>query len=161
MKNKHVGLLIVGIAILFFLLIFSFNNALNEIFAATCTDKNIPYDENCPVAVTLRTQKIIGYGLIGLLISLGLFFILHKEKKQTSPNPLDEKDRKKLLENLDEEEKVIINLLQVHEGSLYQSDLIKETNFSKVKMTRILDRLEGKKILERKRRGMTNIVIIR
>ena len=44
---------------------------------------------------------------------------------------------------------------------MYQSSLMKETGFSKVKTTRVLDRLETKKILERKRRGMTNLVVLR
>ena len=44
---------------------------------------------------------------------------------------------------------------------MYQSDVMKELELSKVKVTRILDRLEGKGILERKRRGMTNIVILK
>ena len=34
-------------------------------------------------------------------------------------------------------------------------------DFSKVKITRILDRLEGKHLVNRERRGMTNIVILR
>ena len=38
--------------------------------------------------------------------------------------------------------------------------LIQETGFSKVQMTRILDRMEGRKIIERKRRGMTNVIIL-
>ena len=62
---------------------------------------------------------------------------------------------------LDEDEKKIYGLLKQNEGSMYQSDLIKETELSKVAITRILDKLESKKIIDRKRRGMTNIVILR
>ena len=47
------------------------------------------------------------------------------------------------------------------EGSVYQSDIIKETKLTKVKVTRILDKLEGKKLIDRKRRGMTNIVVLK
>jgi uncharacterized membrane protein len=64
-------------------------------------------------------------------------------------------------ENLSEEEKLIVNLLKESEGTIYQSELVDKTGFTKVKVTRILDRLEGKKIIERKRRGMTNIVILK
>ena len=69
----------------------------------------------------------------------------------------------KIIDNskLDEEEKLIYNILKNKNGSAYQSDLIKETGFSKVKITRILDKLELSEILERKRRGMTNIVVLR
>ena len=45
--------------------------------------------------------------------------------------------------------------------TIFQADLIEKTGFGKAKMTRILDRLEGKGFVERKRRGMTNVVVIR
>ena len=44
-------------------------------------------------------------------------------------------------------------------GSVYQSDIMKKTGFSKVKVSRVLDKLEQKGLLERKRRGMTNLVV--
>ena len=44
---------------------------------------------------------------------------------------------------------------------MFQSDIAEKTGFDKVKVTRVLDRLEGKQLIERKRRGMTNIVILR
>ena len=65
------------------------------------------------------------------------------------------------MKKLDAEEQKIIRLLEEKEGSTYQSDLIKETGHSKVKITRILDKLESKGILEKKRRGMTNIVVLK
>jgi len=68
--------------------------------------------------------------------------------------------KKKLISGLNEEEKKIVDLIQLKEGSIYQSDLIKESGMNKVKVSRILDRLEGKGLIDRKRRGMTNIVIL-
>lgn len=91
-------------------------------------------------------------GLLLLLISFG-----GEKETQKTKEEISEVD----LSKLDDEEKTIYNLLKLKEGSIYQSDLIKETGFSKVKTTRILDKLEGKKIIDRKRRGMTNIVILR
>jgi uncharacterized membrane protein len=43
---------------------------------------------------------------------------------------------------------------------MYQSDLLRQMGFSKVQMTRLLDKLAARKIIDRKRRGMTNIVIL-
>ena len=47
------------------------------------------------------------------------------------------------------------------QGTIFQPDLADKTGFSKVKVTRILDRLEGKQLIERKRRGMTNVVVLK
>ena len=57
--------------------------------------------------------------------------------------------------------KKIYDILVKADGSAFQSDLIKETGFSKVKVSRILDKLETKKILERRRRGLANIVVLK
>ena len=55
----------------------------------------------------------------------------------------------------------MLNALKTTEGSAYQSDLIKATGYSKVKVTRILDKMESKGIVERKRRGMANIIVMK
>lgn len=81
----------------------------------------------------------------------------HKTEK------LDKKPESKSydLARLSEEEKKIHDLLTANDNSMYQSDLIKETGFSKVKMSRLLDKMYAKGLIERKRRGMTNVVILR
>ncbi len=148
MKNKHVGLLIVGMAVIFLFIVISFNMALETIVNTTCE-----HGEMCPMQVTLRTQEIVSYSLIALLIVLGgiVFFFMREEQPQNIVN--------KKLENLDEDERKIMNIVAREEGSVYQSDLVKETGLSKVMVTRLLDKLEGKGFIERKRRGMTNIVV--
>ena len=45
-------------------------------------------------------------------------------------------------------------------GTIFQSDLVEKSDFSKVKVSRILDKLEGRQLIERKRRGMTNVVVL-
>ena len=67
---------------------------------------------------------------------------------------------KKMNKHLSSEEKEIVELLKVSNNSMYQSELSKKLDISKVQMTRILDKLEAKKVIERKRRGMTNIIIL-
>ncbi len=63
---------------------------------------------------------------------------------------------------LNAEEKTVYGLLKEEGGSMYQSRILEKTGFSKAKVTRILDRLEhDERILERKRRGMTNIVVLK
>ena len=39
--------------------------------------------------------------------------------------------------------------------------LMGKTDFSKVKVTRLLDKLEAKNLIERRRRGMTNAVVLK
>jgi hypothetical protein len=165
MKNKHVGFLVVAIAIVFFLIVMSFNNALESIVNTSCT-----HGVSCPMGVTLRNQKMVSYGLIALLATVGIIIsyflkdeqirIIHRQSSKENVVKTSVAEEKKF-ENLDEEERRIMNIVQREDGSVYQSDIIKETKLTKVKVTRILDKLEGKSLIERKRRGMTNIIIAR
>ena len=165
MKNKNVGYIILSIAILFLFLVISFNNALTSFVNNSCT-----HGIECPMQITLKTQKILSYGLIGIISAFALYLIFKKEERKTKHKPHIEtitnqeptkKETKepKQIPNLDEEEQNIMNLLNNNEGSIYQSDIIKQTHLTKVKVSRLLDKLEGKGLIERKRRGMTNIVI--
>ncbi|PIZ50697.1 hypothetical protein COY27_06305 [Candidatus Woesearchaeota archaeon CG_4_10_14_0_2_um_filter_33_13] len=166
MKNKHVGILILGMALLMFFIVMSFNMALEEIVNVSCT-----HGIACPMHSTLETQKAISYGLMSLLFLVGAFIFffmkeetitkeIHTIHKEKSTEITSDK-KKEIIENADEEEKMILNLLLNNQGSVYQSDVIKETKLTKVKVTRILDKLEGKGIIERKRRGMTNVIILK
>lgn len=173
MKNKHVGVLVIGITIVFFLIVMSFNSALETIVNTTCT-----HGTSCPMQVTLKTQKIISYSLMGLVAAAGIFitFFLKDENKKVmtevidepsntgnnnSNNGLTEEQKQQKLQNLDDDEVPIMNIILREQGSVYQSDIIKETKLTKVKVTRILDKLEGRGLIERKRRGMTNIIILK
>lgn len=154
MKNKTIGLLIIGIAVLVGLIIFSFNRALTQIVNTACT-----HGPTCPMWGTIEFQTNIGLGILVFIVLVGLYFIFFMKDRKGIIE--EKKEEKKINYVLDEQEKNIINLLKNNDNSMYQSDLIKQTNLSKVKITRILDKLEAKKLIERKRRGMTNIVILR
>ncbi len=161
MKNKQVGLLILGMAIVFLFIVMSFNNALETIVRTSCT-----HGVSCPMEITLKTQKAVSYSLIGVLTLVGGFIAFfmkedeivhhHHHKKEMSSE-----DKKRKLEHLDEAERMIMNIVLREDGSVYQSDLIKETKKSKVQVSRVLDKLEGKGLIERKRRGMTNVIVLK
>jgi uncharacterized membrane protein len=159
MKNKQVGYLILGIALIVFFIVFSFNSALENIVDTTCT-----HGVACPMQITLQTQKIVSYSLMGLLVLAGLAIIfLMKDETvvKEMKKHLSAEDKHKKLENLDEEERKVMDIILREDGSIFQSSLVNETKLSKVKVTRILDRLEGKSLIERKRRGMSNVVLLK
>ncbi len=109
----------------------------------------------CPAHESNTSWFLVGsFGVAFLILGAGiyLFFIPFSSKKEAKSINTSK---------LSAEEKKIYSLLKENEGSSYQSDLVKETGFSKVKLTRILDRMEQKGILERKRRGMTNLVVLK
>lgn len=159
MKNKHVGLMVIGIALILFFVVISYNLALKQIVDATCT-----HGESCTMHITIRNQEIVSYSLMGLLVLVGLFitfFMKEDLKLYKKESHFSKEELNKKMESLEDEEKKVMQIVLGKEGSAYQSDIIKEMNLSKVKVSRLLDRLEGKGLIERKRRGMTNIVIVK
>ena len=150
MKNKIVGYIIIGIAILIGFIIGAFNKALTEIVNTTCS-----HGQECAMWTSIRFQTNISLGIMVAIILTGLYLIFFAKEK--SKEKLKEPD----LSKFSEDEKILLKEIINAEGSIFQSELTEKTNMNKVKITRILDKLEGKGKIERKRRGMTNVVILK
>lgn len=112
----------------------------------------------------------IGFVLASLGSVLGIINGYTAPGRNTYSQPLRETRSNKHATNislpknlslLKSEEKRLYELVEEAGGAIFQADLVEKSGFSKVKVTRLLDRLEGLGIIERKRRGMTNMVILR
>ncbi|MBS3065900.1 MarR family transcriptional regulator [Candidatus Pacearchaeota archaeon] len=161
MENKNVGWLILGISAIIIGIIFLFKSALEQISASSCSMEAAL----CPMNKTIDQQTYLSLAIVGILVVIGLVLIFSKPKEKLVIKRIKEKveiKRKPIdYTKLDKEEKPIIKALEKAQGTMFQSDLVEKTGFDKVKVTRILDRLEGKQIIERKRRGMTNVVVLK
>lgn len=161
MKNRNVGFLILGIAVVMIAIVLILNSNLKSTLGQICT-----HGPSCSMYSTLSLQTWISLAIIGIIIAIGLFLIFSKEEKEIVIKKVKteakEIKRKPINYNaLDKEEKTLIKLLEEANGTIFQSDLVEKSQFDKVKVSRILDRLEGKQLIERKRRGMTNVVILK
>jgi uncharacterized membrane protein len=58
-------------------------------------------------------------------------------------------------------EKYVYKIIKNADGAVLQEVLIKKTGLSKVRVTRVLNKLEGKGLIERKRKGPRNVVLLR
>ena len=158
MKNKNVGLLIIGISILVFLMIGIFNYSLRNIVADTCT-----HGSSCSMYDTITVQTWISLIIAGFILLIGLFLFFSKPEEKIVIKKIKEKqkrfDIKKL--DIDKDEKKVIELLIQEGKAMFQSDLMEKLEIGKVKTTRLLDKLESKQLIERKRRGMNNIVVLK
>lgn len=156
MKNRTVGFLIIAIALLIGFIIYSFNTALTEIVSTTCS-----HGDSCPMWGTIDFETRVSMSLMAFVVLVGLYFIFFAgESSQAEARVVSKEDYKKVLSKLGPDEKLVLEKVIGSEGMMYQSDLVKETGFNKVKVTRILDRLEQMRIIERRRRGMSNVVVV-
>lgn len=158
MKNKIVGYLIIGVAILLAFIIYSFNRALTKIVNTACS-----HGPSCPMwgTITFQTSVSLGITVVVALIGVYLVFFGKDEKIITKVLKPKKKNNSSILRKLKGDEKEVVKQVIASEGTIFQSELVDKLGFTKVKVTRLLDKLEGKGIIERKRRGMTNIVILK
>ena len=165
MKNRIAGYIVLGIDALIGFIVFSFNSALGDIINEACT-----HGPACPMWGTLDFQTNVGIGIMTFIFIIGLYLIFFGkeeriitriERATVEPKEITKENYQKVLDSLHEEEKKIFEILIESKGTAYQSDLIGKTGLSKVRITRILDKLEGKGLIERKRRGMTNSVVLK
>jgi len=158
MENKKVGWLIVGIAAVMGIISWIFNNSLNKIIAQTCKE-----GPECIMHKISNTQLGLSLAIIIVITIIGLYIMFSKPDEKIVIKKVKEKTKKKNfdLSKLDKEEKKVINTL-INEGkAMFQKSLMEKLEIGKVKMTRLLDKLEAKQFIIRKRRGMNNIVVLK
>jgi len=152
MKNKIVGYMVIGISLVIGFIIYSFNKALSEIVSTTCT-----HGSDCVMWKSIDFQTNTSIILMMAVILVGAYLIFFTEDKKKSKNKIKYSELRK---KLSEDENVVLSKIVEADGTIFQSDLVEKTDFNKVKITRLLDSLEGKRVITRKRRGMTNVVIL-
>jgi len=159
MKNKNVGYLIIGISVVIAIIVLIFNIGLKNIVGETCT-----HGSSCSMYDTISVQTWISLAIAGLVLVIGLFLIFSKEETRiitkTKKIQIERKREPIDYSKLDKEEKILVKILENADGTMFQSDLVEKSGFDKVKVSRILDRLEARQLIERKRRGMNNIVVL-
>jgi len=160
MENKNVGMIISGIAIVMAFMVLIFNMGLKKIVGQTCT-----HGAGCTMYDTIAIQTWVSFGLAMIILIVGIVVMTIKPKEKIiEKEKIIYKEKKKKpmnLKGLEKDEKEVIELLQKEGNAMFQADLMEKMEMGKVKTTRLLDKLEAKQLLERKRRGMNNIVVLK
>ncbi|MEK6757862.1 MAG: MarR family transcriptional regulator [Nanoarchaeota archaeon] len=156
MENKNVGWLIIGIALSITIIIFIFNNAMTNIVGQTCS-----HGPTCTMYDTIKTQTWLSLSIVAVVFVIGLVIMFSKPKEKIVVKTIKEKKKKLNLSGLDKDDKKVVDLLLSENKAMFQSDLMEKLKIGKVKTTRLLNRLEDKGMIERKRRGMNNIVVLK
>ncbi len=165
-ETKKIGNVLIVLALILLLVFVSVKLTLDkqgEFLCQVVSEDPTIEMKDCPAHNNSSSWLLLIAFLASFIIGIaGVYLLLE------SNSPLRKKvegikaETNKDLSCLDGGEKKVYKLLQKKEGSLYQSEIAKELEISKVKVTRILDSLEHKhNLVERKRRGMTNIVVLK
>jgi uncharacterized membrane protein len=167
MKNRIVGILVIAIALLIGFIIYTFNIAMSNIVNESCS-----HGSACPMWGTIEFQTNVSLGIMAFVIIVGLYLVFFSRedriitrfktiKSQVDTKKITKENYQKVMSTLSKEEKDVLSKVIESQGTIFQSDLVGKTGLNKVSVTRILDRLEGRGLIERRRRGMTNVIILK
>jgi predicted transcriptional regulator len=146
-NNKLKPIILIFGILTFFIFILSFTVFYTtENFSTTCGCSLPPW------------VIIVAMSSLGLFVGLITYYILSvnfiKEKKAIEHN------LNKFLDILQEEDKKILQEIIRNKGEINQSTLSKKVGLDKVKMSRVISKLEKKKIIRKEKNGMTNKIIL-
>jgi len=146
-----------GLSLILALLIIIFDNSMRSAIASSCS-----HGPTCSMYTAVTTQTWIALIVVAIVFLIGIVLIFSKESERTVIKTKTIQAKKKPIstEGLNKTEKEVIKLLQ-QEGAIFQATLMEKINMGKVGLTRLLDKLEAKQLIERKRRGMNNMVILK
>jgi len=156
MQNKNVGRIILGIGALVAIIVLIFNLGLKKIVGETCT-----HGPECSMYDTIAVQTWISLAIVLVIFAIGFVIMFSKPDEKVVVKKITEKKKKINLLKLDKNEKEVVEILMKENGGMFQADLKETLGIGKVGMTRLLDKLEAKQLIERKRRGMNNIVVLK
>jgi uncharacterized membrane protein len=163
MDNKRLGLIIIGLSVVFSLFLWGFNSQLSEVKADSCA-----YPETCDATHEPPFLTHGGIAVVVAMLSLGsylLFFeksheaLIKKLKEDTSIKSRDERFNL-ILMGLNNDEKRVLTAIKEQDG-ITQHTLRIRTNLHKSKLSIIVGILEDKSLIKKEKKGKTNQLFLR
>ena len=144
MKFRNVGLLNIGMGL---------SMALVTLSYCIFTDNK-----------ELIAQSILGAGISVIQIIMGIKLMRSNDDSFTPKIKIMKFDQDEIREldksQLSDDEASIIFKLE-KQNEILQSDLMKMLGLNKVKMSRLLKKLEEKDLIEKKKKGMNNLIVLK
>ncbi len=106
-------------------------------------------------SATNQQLPLIVYGISFISIMVGASVVLLFAWK------LNKMQIHQFLQLLPKEERAVIKILLAHNNAIEQNKLVALSGFTKVQITRILQRLSERGVVEKKQMGYTNLVVLR
>jgi|SRR3989338_6880577 len=155
--TKQVGMLIVAISLVILFAVIPLSLKLAEADMSQCVHAT---SAACSIAGHIPLESYIAFASVIILAGAGALLMLGAQRHEK----MDKEVLRKIRDNekkLTGDEKTLYRIVSDSNGALFQSDAVEKSGFGKVKVTRILDKLEAMGLIERRRRGMSNMVMLK
>lgn len=128
-----------------------------SIDGATISSENLPkFFTYTDVVIIVISSILLGFSISSLITPV-------RTKISVGESVLEERKKKwdEIAKTLKEDEAKIYKAIIESDGIITQSELVEKTGLSKASVSRALDLLESKGLVERRRRGMGNVVLLK
>ncbi|MFH0836590.1 MAG: MarR family transcriptional regulator [Candidatus Aenigmatarchaeota archaeon] len=98
--------------------------------------------------------------IVAVMFVIGLVILILESRKKSEKKEI-KKEPEANRKVLNDEQKKIYEILLNSDGSMLQGELVEKSGMNKVRVSRILDKLEMQGIIERRRHGMSNVVLLK
>jgi len=150
------GILISILAIVSFVILL---NSAYQIALAGHNQCSLQY-LGCTVIGHFPVESFFGLGALAVIAVLGIF--MDKKKRVMSESLIKTSEKtKNIINKLGTDERKIYDIIVAADGTIFQNEIIEKSGLSKVKTSRLLDKLEINGIVERRRRGMANLIVLK
>jgi hypothetical protein len=155
-KNSFIGIGLILVAIVLAMVVGYFRYAVAVVQADQC---GMTVDE-CPHAKNIPPEVFAGYTIAIVIGAIGAYLVIG-DFRSARFRTQSAQEFHKVAGALRGEEKTLYDLVASSDGVMFQSDLVDKSGLQKVKVSRVLDKLEAQGLLERRRRGMSNVVVLK
>lgn len=103
----------------------------------------------------------VSFGLAAIIGVIGAYLLLRKKHEIHRPEIKSPEKIHTEPKIPNPENKSIYDLIVQSNGAILQGELVTKSGMDKVKVSRILDKLEMQGLIERRRHGMSNMVVLK
>jgi hypothetical protein len=168
MDNKILGGVMILLAVLVGLLVYSFDVHINDQASASCSCTEIQNGGVCPHQTSSMWPIHLGIAIIGVIGALGIYLVVFDKSQKKIVSFISEQKEEQtseekfsiLLKALSADEQKIVRAVKEQDGITQQTLRIR-TDMHKSKLSILLDGLEKKGLIKRVPKGKTNKVHLR
>lgn len=162
MINRKLGIVLLGIAVVFsVLLVLLTNSFFDRAEQLGC----YPDTEACIAVDSSLAVTHVGFGVIGFVLALGVYLLFFYSGEQAIIRRLEDEKSSSLkdarldliMRAMDDSEKSVFRAV-VEQDGISQSTLVLRSGLSKSKVSEILSDFEAKKLVKKVKKGKINFI---
>jgi uncharacterized membrane protein len=155
--EKRVGLILMILSVIIFIIALTGKLNSDNVISIYSNQTGSCYLEGTCLHEQFNITFIVLGIIAGAVFVIGFIIFFLNQKKQE----IKQKTIKTTKISLTPEQKRLYNLLKEAGAPMFQGELVEKSGMNKVRVSRVLDKMEMLGVIERRRHGMSNYVLLK